>query len=79
MPNVMPIESLEIENYRLFRDVRLPNLARLTVVVGANGSGKSTLFDVFEARPTEDGRLVLLSDSRTGLSALRDIRDLAAI
>ncbi len=79
MPNVMQIESLEIENYRLFRDVRLPNLARLTVAVGANGSGKSTLFDVFEARPTEDGRLVLLSDSRTGLSALRDIRDLAAI
>jgi len=43
----MQIESLEIQNYRLFRNATLPNLPRLTVVVGANGSGKSTLFDVF--------------------------------
>jgi predicted ATPase len=43
----MQIESIEIRNYRLFRDARLTELPRLTVVVGANGSGKSTLFDVF--------------------------------
>lgn len=43
----MQIETLEIRNYRLFRDARLTDLPRLTVVVGANGSGKSTLFDVF--------------------------------
>jgi predicted ATPase len=43
----MQIESLEIKNYRLFRDVKLSNLSSLTIVVGANGSGKSTLFDVF--------------------------------
>ena len=43
----MQIESLEIRNYRLFRDARLDNLPRMTVVIGANGSGKSTLFDVF--------------------------------
>jgi predicted ATPase len=47
MVHVMQIESLEIKNYRLFKDVRLSNLSRMTVVVGANGSGKSTLFDVF--------------------------------
>jgi len=47
MTQSMQIESLEIKNFRLFRDVRLTNLARLTVVVGANGSGKSTLFDAF--------------------------------
>lgn len=47
MAHVMQIESLEIKNYRLFKDVRLSNLSRMTVVVGANGSGKSTLFDVF--------------------------------
>ena len=41
------IESIAIKNYRLFRDVILTNLPRMTVVVGANGSGKSTLFDVF--------------------------------
>lgn len=47
MTQSMQIESLEIRNYRLFRDVKMTNLARLTIVVGANGSGKSTLFDVF--------------------------------
>jgi len=40
----MQIEALEIANYRLFRDAKLTNLPRMTVVVGANGSGKTTLF-----------------------------------
>jgi predicted ATPase len=43
----MQIESIEIRNYRLFRDAKLSDLPRMAVVVGANGSGKSTLFDVF--------------------------------
>ena len=43
----MQIESIEIKNYRLFRDVKLSNIPRLCVLVGANGTGKSTLFDVF--------------------------------
>lgn len=43
----MQVESIHIKNYRVFRDVVLNNLPRMTVVVGANGSGKSTLFDVF--------------------------------
>ncbi len=41
----MQIESLHLENYRLFRDALLEDLPRMAVVVGANGSGKSTLFD----------------------------------
>ncbi|MDR1888277.1 MAG: AAA family ATPase [Zoogloeaceae bacterium] len=43
----MKIESIEIKNYRLFRDTRLIDIPRLCVLVGANGTGKSTLFDVF--------------------------------
>ncbi len=43
----MRIESVEIENYRLFRSAKLKILPRLSVLVGANGSGKSTFFDVF--------------------------------
>ena len=43
----MQIESIEIKNYRLFRDAKLHDIPRLCVLVGANGSGKSTLFDVF--------------------------------
>ena len=47
MPSSMQIESLNIRNYRCFRDIELNNLTRMTIVVGANGSGKSSLFDVF--------------------------------
>lgn len=43
----MQIESIEIKNYRLFRNAKLSNIPRLCVLVGANGTGKSTLFDVF--------------------------------
>ena len=43
----MPIEQIEIKNYRVFRNVKLTRLRPMTIVIGANGSGKSTLFDVF--------------------------------
>lgn len=43
----MQIESIEIKNYRLFRDAVLRDLPRFCIVVGANGSGKTTLFDAF--------------------------------
>lgn len=43
----MQIESIAIKNYRLFQDVRMEDIPRLCVLVGANGTGKSTLFDVF--------------------------------
>lgn len=43
----MRIEGIEIRNYRVFKQVSIKNLSRLTALVGANGSGKSTLFDVF--------------------------------
>jgi predicted ATPase len=43
----MQIESLELRNYRLFREATFSGLPRLVVMVGANGSGKSAWFDVF--------------------------------
>ncbi len=43
----MQIESIEIRNYRVFRDAKLVGVPRLCVLVGANGTGKSTLFDAF--------------------------------
>lgn len=42
----MQIEGIEIRNYRVFRQVIIKDLSRLTALVGANGSGKSTFFDV---------------------------------
>ena len=43
----MPIQSLSLMNYGVFRSVEFLGLSPLTIVVGANGTGKSTLFDVF--------------------------------
>jgi predicted ATPase len=43
----MHIESIAIKNFRTFRDVRLENIPKLCVLVGANGCGKSTFFKVF--------------------------------
>ena len=46
----MQIESIEIKNYRLFRDAKLQNIPRLCVLVGANGTGKSTRGAALQAR-----------------------------
>lgn len=41
------MESLRIRNYRVLRDVHLPDLLPLTILIGPNGTGKSTVIDVF--------------------------------
>lgn len=43
----MKIESLEIKNFRVFKDVFVGELPSMAVFLGENGSGKSTFFDVF--------------------------------
>ncbi len=43
----MKIESLEIKNYKVFKDVKVNNIPNMAVFLGKNGSGKSTFFDVF--------------------------------
>ncbi len=43
----MKIDSIQLKNFRAFRDVSLKGLPNLTVLVGANGTGKSSLFSVF--------------------------------
>jgi predicted ATPase len=44
----MRIESIRIQNYRVFQNVQIDKLANMTVIVGHNGAGKTTFFDVFE-------------------------------
>jgi predicted ATPase len=42
----MKIESICIENYKVFKKVSVKDLPKMLVLLGANGSGKSTFFDV---------------------------------
>jgi len=42
----MKIESISIENYKVFKKANVKNLPKMLVLLGANGSGKSTFFDI---------------------------------
>jgi predicted ATPase len=42
------ISSVEIENFRCFKKLRVDGLARVNVIVGANNSGKSALLEAIE-------------------------------
>jgi predicted ATPase len=43
----MKIESITIENFKVFKKIVVKNLPKMAVFLGTNGSGKSTFFDVF--------------------------------
>lgn len=43
----MKIESIKIENYKVFKNVFVEDIPKMMVLLGANGSGKTTFFDVF--------------------------------
>jgi predicted ATPase len=43
----MRIESIVIENYKVFKKATVKGLPKMAVLLGTNGSGKSTFFDVF--------------------------------
>ncbi len=43
----MKIESLKIENYKVFRNVEVRDIPNMAVFLGKNGVGKTTFFDVF--------------------------------
>lgn len=43
----MQIESLHIQNFRVFKDARVKELPQMAVFMGQNGAGKTTFFDVF--------------------------------
>ncbi len=43
----MKIESIHLQNFKVFQDVEIDNIPSFCVIVGANGAGKTSLFDVF--------------------------------
>ena len=43
----MKIESIKIDNFKVFASAKIDNLPKMCVFLGANGSGKTTFFEVF--------------------------------
>ncbi|MDX8392142.1 MAG: AAA family ATPase [Mariprofundaceae bacterium] len=43
----MKIESIQLDNFKNFKQASMSDVPDFCVVVGANGTGKTTLFDVF--------------------------------
>ena len=43
----MRIESISIENFKVFKETFIKDLPRMAVLLGTNGCGKSSFFDVF--------------------------------
>jgi AAA15 family ATPase/GTPase len=43
------ITTVELEDFRCFRKLRVDGLARVNLIVGANNSGKTVLLEVIEA------------------------------
>jgi predicted ATPase len=43
----MRIESITIENFKVFKETTVKDLSKMAVLLGTNGSGKSSFFDVF--------------------------------
>lgn len=58
-------ESLSIQNFRLFRDFHIQNLARVNLIVGKNNAGKSSLLE---------GTYLLVNQG--SLAALRQILEI---
>ena len=57
-------ESIELQNYRLFRRAELKGLPPMVTIVGANGSGKSTLFDALTGKEIGREEAILGSITR---------------
>ncbi len=42
------LDSFKVKNFRLFRDLEIPRLGRVNLIVGKNNSGKSALLEALE-------------------------------
>ena len=45
--DTMRIDSITIQNFKVFKNTTVKNLPKMAVLLGTNGSGKSTFFEVF--------------------------------
>jgi predicted ATPase len=65
----MKIESLELNNFKAFKNAKMDNISRFCVIVGANGTGKSTIFSVFSFLHE-----AMIGDVSTALNQLGGLR-----
>jgi AAA domain, putative AbiEii toxin, Type IV TA system/AAA ATPase domain len=89
MSDGLPLPSLEIENFRAIRHLRLPELARVNLFVGKNNSGKTSLLQAIQLyleRNTDSLQALVLdlvrahSDYRSGfISRAQEEVDAAAV
>ena len=54
-----PITSIDIENFRCFRKLRVERLAPVNLIVGANNAGKTVLLEAIEAVASHDSPFAL--------------------
>jgi len=50
------ITSVDVENFRCFKKLRVEGLAAVNLIVGANNSGKTVLLEAIEAVVSRDSR-----------------------
>lgn len=62
------VESLHVSGYKLFRDITLPKLGRLNLLVGENNTGKSCLLEAVSlyAGRTPSADVVRVATQRSG-------------
>jgi hypothetical protein len=62
------LDSLKVEGFKLFRDLELPHLSRLNLILGNNNSGKSCLLEAIRLYATDGSLRVIreLVTSRDG-------------
>jgi AAA15 family ATPase/GTPase len=53
------LDSLKIENYRLFESLHIERLGRVNLLVGKNNSGKSTVLEAVRLYASNDGSLTI--------------------
>lgn len=67
----MRIESLQLKNFKAFRDVEIRDIPPFCVLVGANGSGKSTLLNALKL--VQDALAENMSIAASRLGGVRGI------
>lgn len=76
------ITTLEIENFRCFKHLKLEHLSQINIIVGKNGSGKTALAEALVTVLTPVTRMWQLRDQRKGSGSVlvnlrpRDFRGL---